>query len=373
MHLLNDGNQNMELSKFPLIKRVVLYPSLYCNLRCKHCYVAGSFPNMHTDNLNIIQLGRIASSFKKPIDISGGEPFALDCILELLINIKDSGGELGSIFTNGTLLLQNKDIVFTILDLFGPVQWFVSLDGDKKAHEYLRGEGSFTRAVDGADFLVSLGQSVNINTMLHVKTEEKSLSKLQKLVTEHGYSRWRIDSPFNYGSWKKNKKNSEIPLSRQIELYESILRQWMLEGMQNDLELGHIMKYIDGVVYFLNKFHLNDPICTCRTFPIWPNGDVSWCQDLSDEEYIVGNLLKESPEEVYRSYSTYKVRTIEEVANTNQQCCNCGLLRWCGMGCRIGAIGNGQSFNSPDPSACKLYCQRLYLPIVKLFEESLLK
>jgi radical SAM protein with 4Fe4S-binding SPASM domain len=98
--------------------------------------------------------------------------------------------------------------------------------------------------------------------------------------------------------------------------------------------------------------------------PVWPNADVSWCQDLSDPRFIIGNLLRDGPEQVYAAYAPFKTRTIAGVATANGVCGECSLLSFCGTGCRVGALGAGGEVEDPDPGACRLHRERLYLPVM---------
>jgi radical SAM protein with 4Fe4S-binding SPASM domain len=301
----------------------------------------------------------------KPVDLTGGEPFMVKDLGALVRQLVDAGAQVGSVFTNATLLQQRDDTVHEIIDAAGTLRWYVSLDGDQQAHDLLRGHGSFRSALAGADLLRSLDQQVFINTMLHSGTDEASLDRLHDVMAGHGFERWRLDAPFNAGAWTDHRANHALLHEDAIGLLAGVVNRWTRAGMPFELEAGHILKYLDGTVYVLDSYAPDDPVCPCRTFPIWPNADVSWCQDLSEPEFVVGNLLRDGLARVYDAFAPFKTRTIADVAAANAVCAECSLLSFCGAGCRVGAIGDGGTVDDPDPGACRLHTERLYLPVTQ--------
>ncbi|WP_331716067.1 radical SAM/SPASM domain-containing protein [Tessaracoccus coleopterorum] len=344
---------------------MALYVTLKCNLRCRHCYIDGSPAGSRLAPVDRSRLVSLVASMGKPVDLTGGEPFMVSDLGDLVRELTTAGATIGSVFTNATLLRRRDRTLHEIIDAVGRVRWYVSLDGDEVAHDQLRGPGSFRAALEGADRLQKLGQQVFINTMLHSGVDTHSLERLHQVVGSHGFERWRLDSPFNGGAWIDHRESDSLTDEYTIDLLSEVVGRWASQGMPFELEAGHVLKYLDDTLYFLDSYSPDDPVCPCRTFPIWPNADVSWCQDLSEGEFVVGNLLRDGLAHVYEAYAPFKTRTISDVASANGVCSSCNLLSFCGTGCRVGALGDGSGLDGPDPGACRLHTERLYLPVAR--------
>lgn len=361
---LYDGSKCKEEDNYSFINRVVFYAGLKCNLNCKHCYVKGSFSDCQLSLADRFYILDKILSLHKPIDITGGEPLLCDDLLDIINKIFSDHGIVSSIFTNATLIGQKRDLVNEILNIAGSLNWFISLDGNLEAHDCFRGIGTFADTIRGAEILMNNNQDVLINTMLHSAVNKKVLKDLYDIIKKNGYKRWRIDSPFVSGAWTNNKEKYAVAYKKQVEMLTYIMYLWLNDNMPFEIELGHVAKYIGEKLYFLDQYDLDAPICPCRSFPVWPDGNVSWCQDLSDAEYVIGNLFQDDLAYIYNRYVTYKTVLIKDVANSNSTCLHCVYLSNCGMGCRMGAIGYGTGYYGADANLCALYKEQLFLPIL---------
>jgi radical SAM protein with 4Fe4S-binding SPASM domain len=368
---LDERTASRATDAFPLVQRVAFYVTLSCNLQCKHCYIEGSPANgrlRQPDRQRIIEaVGRLG----KPVDLTGGEPLLDPDLPALGQALHAAGASIGSVFTNATLVRRRRAQVDALGNLAPGLRFFVSLDGDQAAHDTLRGSGAFTAALEGASLLKAMGFPVFVNTMLHASVNEDSLTRLYRTINDRAFDRWRLDAPFDAGAWTAHRNDHELGDDSRIRLLADVVGRWAADGMPFELEAGHVLKYLAGTVYFLDNYRLDDPICPCRTLPVWPNGAVSWCQDLSEPRYIVGNLLRDSLDEVYARYAPYKTLSIGDVGRSNGVCAGCPLITKCGVGCRVGALGNGGGFDDPDPGACSLYRNRAYQPVAEALRRSL--
>ena len=365
---LDERAQAPAVDAYPLVQRVALYVTLACNLRCGHCYVDGSPAAARLDQNDRSRLVALVASLGKPVDLTGGEPFMVADLARLVGDLVGAGARVSSVFTNATLLTHRERMLHEVIDTAGPLRWYVSLDGDERAHDALRGHGSFTAALEGADRLRALGQQVFVNTMLHAGVDTAALERLHDIVDAHGFARWRLDSPFNAGAWTDNRAHAALSTQERIAQRADVVDGGPLGACPSG-EAGHVLKYLDGMAY---SWTPTPPTtrCPCRTFP-WPNADVSWCQDLSDPQFVVGNLLRDGIDPVYDSYAPFKTRTVADVAASNGVCSVCDLLSFCGTGCRVGALGACAGVDGPDPGACRLHTERLYQPVTRALHEAL--
>lgn len=143
---------------FPL--SICWSPVVRCNLHCPHCLddktVAEAGP---VDRARIAEV--IGAAGVLGVDISGGEPLLLGDLADLSRRLSRRGSVV-SVTTNGWHLRRRAAALAEHIDAVR-----VSLDGPTaSAHDVWRGEGSFSRAVDGIRAAVTAGMRVQIQTVL---------------------------------------------------------------------------------------------------------------------------------------------------------------------------------------------------------------
>ena len=136
-------------------------PIVRCNLRCPHCLDDTSVPQTGSaDHARIADL--LAESGVLGVDISGGEPLLLRRLPNLARRIAEGGRAAVSVTTNGWHLQRRAGELVGAVDAIR-----VSLDGpDQASHDHVRGEGSFTRAMQGIRTALEEGMAVQVQTVL---------------------------------------------------------------------------------------------------------------------------------------------------------------------------------------------------------------
>lgn len=151
-----------------------------CNLKCAYCYAGYNKrrinePSKEDIFLVIDQLLKLGT---KRISLSGGEPLMRSDIGEIIDYIK-SKNLLCALNSNGILLpLKIKEI--KNIDIL-----CLSLDGDKDAHDYYRGQGSFERVIGAIECAKQNGLKIYTNTVLHAKNLE-SIDFIMELARRNG-------------------------------------------------------------------------------------------------------------------------------------------------------------------------------------------
>ena len=163
-----------------------------CNLRCKHCY--GSYGRVQNEELSFEAARKLVDAAVKAgtrrMTLEGGEPLVRPDICELMEYIRSKGVEM-SLCTNGLLLEKYAGRLKDKIDLV-----VLSLDGNEKRHDELRGQGSFKAVMKAADIAVKNGLRVlfftclideNINDLelvLRVASEKKGASAFNIVVSK---------------------------------------------------------------------------------------------------------------------------------------------------------------------------------------------
>ncbi|MBQ6336270.1 MAG: radical SAM protein [Ruminococcus sp.] len=131
-----------------------------CNLRCKHCYADAGKCSEHEFTLEEIkkvvdeldELGAVL------IALSGGEPLMRRDICDIISYIRKKGIEV-FLNTNGTML--TKERINALRDA-GLRHFEISFDGLESQHDFIRGKGSFERALRGFDNCIECGVTVGV-------------------------------------------------------------------------------------------------------------------------------------------------------------------------------------------------------------------
>jgi radical SAM protein with 4Fe4S-binding SPASM domain len=144
-----------------------------CNLRCRHCYqdgtpvaemtpeqIAGTVATLSDTISQWSELYKIP--FSPSVNVTGGEPFVLPALPEILTLLHRSGFGL-YILTNGTLINGREAAILAQIPVKG-VQ--VSLEGPESIHDTIRGKGSFQSAIHGVRHLLSQNLKVTLNLTL---------------------------------------------------------------------------------------------------------------------------------------------------------------------------------------------------------------
>lgn len=149
-----------------------------CNLRCKYCYIDfdHAYKDMSLEGAKKIITGARECGTER-ISLQGGEPLAHKNIGDMVNLIKDLGMEC-NINTNGFFVPRRFDEIKRT-DFLS-----VSLDGDEEAHDSVRGEGSFDKAIEAVKLARAQGIRVNILSVLNRKNRG-SINFLLSLVREY--------------------------------------------------------------------------------------------------------------------------------------------------------------------------------------------
>ncbi|MBI2831777.1 MAG: radical SAM protein [Chloroflexi bacterium] len=164
-----------------------------CNLRCRHCY-----QQRLTDEMSYDETCRALDNIKGAIEgwvteyqlemspslhFTGGEPFLRRDLFYILAYASKKGFST-SILSNGTLI--TDDTARRIKEAqVRDVQ--VSLDGLEAVHDSIRGKGSFRKALQGIENLLSNSIDTNVNlTVSRINVDQ--IQGLVRLASDMGVS-----------------------------------------------------------------------------------------------------------------------------------------------------------------------------------------
>jgi MoaA/NifB/PqqE/SkfB family radical SAM enzyme len=133
-----------------------------CNFSCSYCERGrGGSRELSTDEVRRI-LDQLFGLGCVRVSLSGGEPLVRDDIGEIVGHARRRGMSV-VMTTNGSLVPER------LAAIAGVNLVKLSLEGEERVHDSLRGAGSFLRVMDAARALDAAGRRFTFNTVLNVR------------------------------------------------------------------------------------------------------------------------------------------------------------------------------------------------------------
>jgi len=318
-----------------------------CNLSCTHCYQNESIIKEELsleENFEVVDkfvafIQTLPQPSRGIINLTGGEPFAYAQLEPLLAYISKFKKVISFNFlSNGTLI---NDKTIELLQHYRPSWVQISIDGDEKNHDLIRGRGAFKRSVNGIKRLKAIGIEVLLSFTAH-KQNYKSFPSVVKVVhsieVERVWSDRLIPEGVGIGM-------SELLLSpKETRHYVQILKWEQIKAKLNPLSKTEVTT--KRALQFVP--HLDQPHqCTAGRylFALLPNGKVLPCRRLAIE---VGDIRDESFIDIYHNNSF--IQKLKKPYIQTKGCEGCRFERSCNGGLRCLAYSiNGDPFTK-DPS-----------------------
>ena len=161
-----------------------------CNLKCKHCFYSCS-PDIevYLPRDKVIKLlDYLSKKGVKEIHFSGGEPLLDPNIFEYLKYAKDLNFST-FLITNGLLVTKVIADKLSKLDLDGIA---ISIDGSKPNHEFLRGQGTFSKTIDSLNILKEYDFESKLIFMVIHKRNINDIEYLSSLVDEYNFTKLQL-------------------------------------------------------------------------------------------------------------------------------------------------------------------------------------
>jgi Fe-coproporphyrin III synthase len=338
-------DQCIVISKAPLYRKLNM-PILprYCNFSvtylCNHkCYMCEIWRKKEHNDLSLNEIKKIFSdkSLRKlrMIRLTGGEPFIRNDIVDIVKIIKSKTNvDLIAISTNG--LLSNKiiDSVKQILNLGVKLEIKISLEGNEKTHDKVRGiKGAYKKAMETLIGLKKLKSKqyfyVGVNQTI-TRHNEDQINYIYDLSKNHGcgYHPALAIAPrpvYTKGTGVNegllNPEKFALYDDFNIEEIKKFLNLFKEKRFDRDKtqSKGLGIAYIHQLIWdfyhkgFYNRlvYQKEDPTVTCMTlftrFRIEPNGDIAVC---SYKPQVIGNLKQKSFTKIWCGKTASRFRKV---------------------------------------------------------------
>lgn len=291
-----------------------------CNLKCDMC-IRGRQAGLNLNVETIINSGILNEISEYDIVLTGGEP-SLNPQISDIINLFCKNCKKVTITTNGTL---NKyiDSVIMMQNLY----FQVSIDGDRKMHNNIRGFGTYEKSMETISILDKIGAKYSIASVVNKNNIEAILKLEDELRLLKNIRYWRISYEMPFGS--ANFKNM-LSAEDWNDFVDLIIKKSRLKLKIKKIFAFDIYdKYKDKLDTIIQQ---KGTISNCGSgvdkIYIYPNLEVYPCTCLTD--FPLGSLRKNSLKEILKgekinSFVNYKVN--------DEICKSCGYLKYCNGGC----------------------------------------
>jgi uncharacterized protein len=352
----------------PLIHTVVLQPTPFCNINCRYCYLPQRDAKtvMPLPTVNTIFEKIFASGWSSPyltVIWHAGEPLVLPTsyyqpAFEAIEALRPSGMELRhSIQTNGMLIDQDWcDFIKKWRVGVG-----VSIDGPRHLHDANRvtrsGKGTFDRTIAGIRLLLREKVPFHVITVL----SEKSMRAPDELLDFY-LSEGIDDVCFNVEESEGSYVSGLLSSGNPAADFRCFLdRFWTLSRKSSRIPF---IREIDGMIpRIFRPEHARAENAQVEPFGmvnIDCHGNVSsfspellGYKDAKYNDFIVGNILSESLEDMLRS-PAMQAMTRDIAAGVAMCRKECDYYSVCGGGAPVNKLAENGSFASSRTKFCSL-------------------
>ena len=288
-----------------------------CNQRCRHCYMFAG--ERDYDELSVSQWKDVLKQFRRNGGMgtvfSGGEITVYDGYSELIEYAHNIGLSV-TVLSNGTQWTEK-----TISELHSFIDEIqISVDGyDAASYFKIRQHDGFERALESIRLFYAAGTKVSIAVTPLYDDLDTFLNAFEKFARDLHEEYPNVFIKFNY----------ELIAGRDVSLssMENSEYKNKIKGLIERLYPG----YHEEIFALNYEDRASRSNCGFGEISVAPNGDVFWCNRIS-ELTPAANVLEDSFETIMAL--SEKVKTETSVDNT-YPCQDCDIRYICGGGCRL--------------------------------------
>jgi MoaA/NifB/PqqE/SkfB family radical SAM enzyme len=267
--------------------KILIQTTNDCNSKCHYCHIwkiNKDNPELKQKEINIKDYENIFKSMNSDLiwlALSGGEITISDHITELIQLAKKHCPKLTFITftTNGLLPKKAVELALLIKELELDCFVTISLDGDEKTHDQLRGiQGNFNKVMQTQELLKNSG----IKTYLGITLNEENNYFIKKHYQQYQHDLKSITFVHSKGIYNVSNKEDDLVI---IDSLKYIYQNFKISGMADIIEKIYLKL---GIVFLLQNRKQNIIPCDAgaSSLHISPRGGVSPCMFLPESGNI---------------------------------------------------------------------------------------
>ncbi len=272
------------------LREVIFSITNRCNLRCRMCDIpSGKIEELSTDQWKkaINDSSRLGA---QTVVFSGGEPLLREDIFELIFFAKKNN--LNACVTSNGCLIDEQ--AASRLSASGANVVNISIEGTKGTHDYLRGSGSFDKAISALANLRKYKIEATIASTVSRYNYEDLLYVLE-IAGECGATTVRLQ-PFNAIFLKDYARAGEFLIDkREIPKIEDLIQRFIDISQERKISTNPASYLFKIPAYLTGKKFRPDNCGALRySCPINSNGDIFPCWIEASHNKLIGNIREES-------------------------------------------------------------------------------
>lgn len=314
-----------------------------CNLACRHC-IEKCFENRNRD-IQLSQalirklLDEMDDNGLERLQISGGEP-TCSPIFQNIVEIALEKDICIDIFTNAININDTYHELFKRYIVCKPntITFHISIDGDEKSHNYLRGnDKAYQKTIDNVKKIISYGGKIYVETIIHRKNLnilEEVINILIGLNITYVYMH-----PMFHPEGENKIYEKQLIDEERLQVFMSMTK--LKKKYKDVIEIKYVDPFFPIVAYYLNKkikipfkavqSKNIDPVnCVAGLDKMFINseGEVYPClmYDKMKRDYC-GNILEQNLMELWKSNGMNFVR--RPIYESMLKCAACDYNRVC--------------------------------------------
>lgn len=340
-----------------------------CNLRCVYCAHFTSAGDVDRDlpaEEWIKFFEELNCSSVMSVCLQGGEPFMRKDILELLEGIVKNRMRF-SILSNGSLVTDEIAVFVASTGRYDSVQ--ISIDGAVPyTHDIFRGEGSFSKAMEGIRNLKKHGIRVTVRVTIH-KNNVYQLERIAELLLDdlklHSFS---TNSASFKGLCRENTEKVQLSVQEYAFAMKSLVElnkkyNGRIHGLAGPLASTRIWSkmeeaYRNGEDTLLSGGYLAGCNGFATKLGVRADGIIIPCLLLSHIE--LGRINQDSLIKIWQDHPEMKrLRARRQIPLDDLEFCRgCDYIRYCAGGCPgISYSSVGSEYHSSPDSCYKRFLE----------------
>ncbi|MEM0360157.1 MAG: radical SAM protein, partial [Candidatus Diapherotrites archaeon] len=244
--------------------------------------------------------------------------------------------------TNGTLIGKKEA---EQLKKIKPDYVQVSLDGMQKANDFLRGEGSFSKAVQGMDFLAKEGIPFIVSMTVN-RANWRDVPEMVKFCDSIGAKALGVRRFVPAGRGLQIKEKMLDPLETK-KLYEFVFTESQKRGKG---QMAIFLGCEDGILSQNPHYMAVGCSAGFGSLTVLPNGNIYPCRKLP---ILAGNVLKKSLLEIFNN--SMELKKLRSHQNASEICKKCFFFQECKGGAKCLSFGYFGTPFAPDPQCWRLF------------------
>lgn len=322
-----------------------------CNLNCKHCYrTEGNIERLSFEDIkNVIkQFKNLLKRYNKNnnikqrghINLTGGEPFFRKDIKEIIKLLGENQKYFSFAFlSNGSFitseiiaLLKENNVAFIQL----------SIDGNKKTHDYLRTQNDYIRVFKTAKLLEKNNIKVHISFTAN-KNNFKQFPTVARECYKHNLTKLWTDRLVPIGN---GKEIEELSITKELlPQYIKVLKKVSSNPLHKLLH-RHTEISTNRALQFINNSKAKIYSCSAGTSLITVDefGQVMPCRRMP---IICGDVFSSTLEEIYYTNKIFQELQLKLIPN---ECSNCKYSHICRGGAKCQSYATYGTYNKADPA-----------------------